>query len=266
MVPNGKNLIMTPDDRSQPATPAQDRSSAGAGKTPRSPPERPAAKVVVVVLVVAGLAGAYGVLSWSGALAEMMDSEALRKRVESLGLLGPISVIVLMSVAIVLNPIPSAPIALASGAAFGHLWGTVYVAIGAEAGALIAFGIARLVGYDVLHRWLGRHVSLGVLESQNALMAAVFLSRLLPFISFDIVSYAAGLTPLKLWRFAVATLAGIIPASFLLAHFGGELGSLDSERVIYAVVALGAVTGVPIVGKMVWDHYRKKPARGEDPL
>ena len=94
-------------------------------------------------------------------------------------------------------------------------------------------------------------------------MAVVFLSRLLPFISFDLVSYAAGLTPLKWWRFAVATMAGIIPASFLLAHFGGEMASLDSARVVEAVVALGALTALPIAGKLIWDRVRKKSVRTE---
>ncbi len=74
----------------------------------------------------------------------------------------------------------------------------------------------RLVGYEVLRRWLGKRLSLGSLTSQNALMAAVFASRLLPFLSFDLVSYAAGLTPLTSWRSALATLAGIILASFPL--------------------------------------------------
>jgi uncharacterized membrane protein YdjX (TVP38/TMEM64 family) len=91
-------------------------------------------------------------------------------------------------------------------------------------------------------------------------MAAVFASRLLPFISFDLVSYAAGLTPLTLWRFAVATLAGIIPASFLLAHFGGEMASADAYRIMLAVLALGAITLLPIAGKVLLDLYRKKRA------
>jgi uncharacterized membrane protein YdjX (TVP38/TMEM64 family) len=51
-------------------------------------------------------------------------------------------------------------------------------------------------------------------------MTIVFVSRLLPFISFDIVSYAAGLTRLAMWRFAVATLAGIVLTCPLLeGHF-----------------------------------------------
>ena len=92
-------------------------------------------------------------------------------------------------------------------------------------------------------------------------MAIVFVSRLLPFISFDLVSYAAGLTPLKTWRFAVATLAGIIPASFLLAHFGGELTSADPQRVAVAVLALGALTLIPVAYRL----YRKRGGRRHGP-
>jgi uncharacterized membrane protein YdjX (TVP38/TMEM64 family) len=218
------------------------------------------AKILIGVAVVATLLGAYGILAWTGALATITDGPTLERYVVELGMVGPLATIGLLAMAIVLNPIPSAPIALAAGAAYGHLWGTVYVVTGAEIGALIAFAIARSVGYEVLHRWLGKRLSLGSLASQNALMAAVFASRLLPFISFDLVSYAAGLTPLTLWRFALATLAGIIPASFLLAHFGGEMASADAYRIMLAVLALGAITLLPIAGKVLLDRYRKKRA------
>lgn len=216
-------------------------------------------KILIGVAVVAALLGVYGLLSTTGALTTITDGSTLARYVAQLGLFGPLAIIGLLATAIVLNPIPSAPIALAAGAAYGHLWGTVYVVIGAEAGAIIAFAIARLVGYEVLHGWLGKRLPLGSLTSQNALMAAVFASRLLPFISFDLVSYAAGLTPLAPWRFAVATLAGIIPASFLLTHFGGEMASADAHRITLAVLALGAVTLLPIAGKILLDRYRKKP-------
>jgi uncharacterized membrane protein YdjX (TVP38/TMEM64 family) len=218
------------------------------------------AKIVLGVAVVAALLGTYGLLSGTDALTAITDGPTLERYVIELGILGPLAIVALLAAAIVLNPIPSAPIALAAGAAYGHLWGTVYVVVGAEIGALIAFGIARLVGYEVLRRWLGSRLSLGSLASQNALMAAVFASRLLPFVSFDLVSYAAGLTPLTAWRFAVATLAGIIPASFLLAHFGGEMATADARRITVAVLALGAVTLVPIVAKLLFDRYRKQPA------
>ena len=91
----------------------------------------------------------------------------------------------------------------------------------------------------------------GLAGSQNFLMGAVFVSRLLPFISFDIVSYAAGLTSLSFSRFAIATFAGIIPASFLLAHFGSELVAGETDRILIAVVLLGVLAAMPFVYKLI---------------
>ncbi len=192
------------------------------------------------------LVAAYWLLHETGTLATIADGQALREFIVGLGLAGPFVVIGLMTLAILVSPIPSAPIALAAGAAYGHTWGTAYIVIGAELGALAAFGVGRLLGHDALHRWFGDRLPKTRLRSQGALMAIVFASRLLPFVSFDVVSYAAGLTTLTLWRFALATLAGILPASFLLAHFGGEMATGELDKILYAVLALGLLTGIPM--------------------
>lgn len=192
---------------------------------------------------------AYLLLRESGAMAYFTDPQALRSAVRDLGAAGPLGIIGLMMLAILVSPIPSAPIALAAGALYGHAWGTLYVLLGAEIGALGAFGIARLAGHELLRHWFGERLSLGWIGSQNALMAVVFASRLLPFVSFDIVSYAAGLTVLAWWRFALATLAGIVPASFLLAHFGAEMVEGEGERALVAALGLGVLVAIPLIVK-----------------
>ncbi len=88
-------------------------------------------------------------------------------------------------------------------------------------------------------------------------MATVFATRLMPFLSFDVFSYAAGLTPLATWRFAVATVAGIMPASFLLAHFGGELASTNGRGIVLTAFALGLVTAIPLFIKFALPRVRK---------
>lgn len=55
----------------------------------------------------------------------------------------------------------------------------------------------------MLRRTLGDRLEVGWLGSQNKLTAIVLVARLLPFVSFDLVSYAAGLTALNAWRFAL---------------------------------------------------------------
>ena len=98
-------------------------------------------------------------------------------------------------------------------------------------------------------------------QSQNALTAVVFATRLMPFLSFDVISYAAGLSPLKTWRFAVATLVGIVPASFVLAHFGDTMATGGARELFLTALILGLVTVVPIAWKITPPQYRARISR-----
>ena len=87
-------------------------------------------------------------------------------------------------------------------------------------------------------------------------MLVIFTSRLVPFISFDAVSYAAGLTPLTFWRFVVATLAGVIPTAYLITAFGGLLMASESGVVTLLLVLVSGVTLLPIVAKLLLTRRR----------
>jgi uncharacterized membrane protein YdjX (TVP38/TMEM64 family) len=188
------------------------------------------------------------VLGWSLGLHQVeMTGEAIENWIDVTGPWGALLIIGLMATAVVASPLPSAPIAVAAGTVYGHIFGTALVVVGAETGAIVAFLIARKLGRKALRRRFGDQLNMGLLGSQNALMLVVFASRLVPFVSFDLMSYAAGLTKLRLWRFSVATLAGILPASFVLAHLGGELASSSPVPAIFPVLGLGLITGLPIL-------------------
>lgn len=188
------------------------------------------------------------------------EREDLDRWIDAAGLLGPILVVAPITVAIVASPLPSAPIALAAGAAYGHTFGTLLVVLGAEFGALAAFLLARGLGRPFVERHFGQKTGPHFLGSQNTLTFLVFGSRLLPFLSFDMISYAAGLSKLHLWRFALATLAGIIPASFLLAHLGSEAMNGDARTATWTAVALGGFTALPLL-VAIWRERR--PTRKE---
>jgi uncharacterized membrane protein YdjX (TVP38/TMEM64 family) len=60
--------------------------------------------------------------------------EAVSDWLSGLGPWAPLMFVFLMATAVVVSPIPSVPLDIAAGLAFGLLWGTVYVLIGAEVG------------------------------------------------------------------------------------------------------------------------------------
>lgn len=216
-----------------------------------------------IILILGLLIAGYLLLENMGAKDLYLDMDLLILRIRELEIIGPLLVIGLMILAIVFNPLPSAPIALASGAVFGHSLGTVYIVIGAEIGAVIAFMIARLTGFQVVKNYLGTRWSLSRFTTQNYLMAIIFVSRLVPFLSFDLISYAAGLTPITLWRFALATLLGLIPASFLLAHFGEEMVEADFQTAGIFILVIGLITAVPILFKALSKNKNENEASGD---
>lgn len=243
---------MSTDGRAQ-----GDRHAAGSSE------QFPKRKIAIGATAVLVVVGTYWGLHQTGALAVLGDQQGLQDMIDRLGFWGPLAIIVLMAAAIVMSPIPSAPIGLAAGAAYGPLWGALYVVIGSTGGAVIAFAIARWFGYGAVRRWLkGRLSFLEGRHSQTTLMAIVFSSRLVPFISFDAVSYAAGLTPLAFWRFAVATLAGIVPISFAIAYFGESLVSANARWAAVAAVLVGGITLVPLVVQWARARRAKEPSTG----
>ena len=90
----------------------------------------------------------------------------------------------------------------------------------------------------------------------------VFVSRLVPFMSFDLMSYAAGLSAIKFWRFALATLLGLLPVSFALAYLGDETIKSDVDHTLMIILITGAVTLVPLVNLWRQPLPQRPPPQG----
>lgn len=136
------------------------------------------------------------------------------------GIWGPVFLTLMMVLAVVVGPIPTLPISAASGLAFGVVPGTFIAAAGALIGALIAFSLARLLGRDAVRRKLGDNPLFAADGSQHLLFWGVFLTRLIPVFSFALISYAAGITAINAWRFALASFVGMLPMTFVFAGLG----------------------------------------------
>jgi len=152
-----------------------------------------------------------------------LDPERIEAWLNDAGSLAPMLFMLIMAAAIVISPIPSLPLDIAGGAFFGPFWGTLYASVGALVGAMISFLIARALGRDLIARFLGGHINFCNECSDRLLIKIVFLSRLLPVISFDIVSYGAGLTKMSLSKFGLATYIGMLPLTFAYNYYGSIL-------------------------------------------
>lgn len=155
---------------------------------------------------------------------------------------------------IVAASLPGAAImTLAGGFLFGPLLGTVYVNLGATTGATAAFLVARYLLHDWVEAKFGNKLN-SVQEgiAKNA-FSYLLTTRLIPFIPFFIINLVSGLTRVSLVTYVTATAVGIIPASFVFAYAGRQLGTINSLKeiaspnVLIAFTLLGLLALIPIV-------------------
>jgi uncharacterized membrane protein YdjX (TVP38/TMEM64 family) len=171
-----------------------------------------------------------------------LSPETVRDAIRSWGSLAP----VIFIGAFVLRPLiffPSTLLFLAGGLAFGVGWGTAYAAVGGTLGAVIGFGIARVLGRDFVHENLG-DLPPGVQQGPWG-AGLVFLLNLVPIVPITAINYGAGLSGMDVLPFTLAVVAGLTPRAFAYSFFGHALLHLRSAEFAVAVALLLALLVAP---------------------
>ncbi|MGE3857648.1 MAG: TVP38/TMEM64 family protein [Dehalococcoidia bacterium] len=192
----------------------------------------------------------------------LIEPEAVRIHLEGYGVAAPLVFVAAIVAAIVIAPIPSIPLDIAGGLAFGWMWGAALTLAGDGIGALVAFTLARRLGRDRLRRRLSTDRTAYLDALEVALTPRTLLvMRLLPVFSFEWLSYAAGLTSMSGRRFLAVTMVGTLVPVVLLVGVGGLIATDPSAALaIFALLASSAI--IPLAW---WSlPARHSPQRVED--
>ena len=152
------------------------------------------------------------------------DFTVVRAFVESYGSYAAAVSFGLMILQSVAAPLPAFLITFANANLFGWWQGAILSWTSAMAGAALCFYIARVLGRDAAEK-LTNKAGLRQIDVffEKYGKNTILICRLLPFVSFDIVSYGAGLTSMPFWSFFVATGIGQLPATIVYSYVGGML-------------------------------------------
>lgn len=187
-----------------------------------------------------------------------LDLDSLKQYILSYGALAPIISFVLMLVQSVAAPLPAFLITFANAALFGWVWGAVLSWSSAMAGAALCFFIAKFLGRDVVERLTSKYAIDSIDEFfEKYGKYTILVCRLLPFISFDIVSYAAGLTSMKFLPFFIATGIGQLPATIVYSYVGGMLTG-GAKLFVTGLMILFALSVMIYMFKKIYNDKKSK--------
>ena len=154
---------------------------------------------------------------------------------------------------IVISVIPGQAFQFAAGYLYHFFPGLLFSLIGATLGTCVSFYLAKVLGKDAVHLFLGEEKTTYYLNRLNSRRAytIVFLIYLIPGIPKDIVSYAAGISEMKFKPFLAFSLVGRTPgmAGSLL------IGALYMKE---HFVLMGVIAALAVIAFILCLVFRKK--------
>jgi len=150
---------------------------------------------------------------------------------------------------------------LTGGFLFGTLEATVYVVIGATAGAVGIFLLARYAFYDFFHAKVGKTLHRMEKGFQDDALSYMLVLRLVPLFPFWLVNLVPALLGVKLRTYTIGTFFGIIPGAFVYASVGSGLGAVFDEgktpdlgiifspEILTPIIGLAALALIPVLYK-----------------
>lgn len=220
--------------------------------------------IVLIVAVLLAVVSVGTTMARSGLLDVVFDGSLssqeklahVKTFFESFGQAAPIAYVVVVAIEVIVAPIPGAMLYAPGGIVFGGFWGGLLSLTGNVVGAAVSCQLMRVFGGRINEKFLHKE-SVQKLEKRIADhgVLVIFLLRLNPLTSSDMVSYAAGLTPMPVWKLCLGTSLGMAPLCWVQAYTADHLLTAFPQ-LLYPLIVLCAVY-VVIVAIVMWRLLRK---------
>jgi uncharacterized membrane protein YdjX (TVP38/TMEM64 family) len=167
--------------------------------------------------------------------------DRLREFILSFGFWAPFISACLMIIQSVVLFLPAFPIFVVNALSFGVFWGLLLSWSSAVLGSLACFSIAKKLGRPAVQRLVNRvHLETADLALRKYEKYIILLFGFLPVISFDVISYASGLTLLTFWEFLPLVCLAQVPSALFYSVLVDKInrGILDAYWAIGGVLFL----------------------------
>lgn len=179
------------------------------------------------------------------------DKEKFKDYINSFGVMGFVIFILFEIVQVIIALIPGDLFHISAGFIYGMPLGFILAYVGEVLGALIAFGIAKFFGADIVKKLVSEKLIIKISKLINSAKGTlgILVLCLIPAIPKDVLIYVGGLTPVKPSRFLTVFLLSRIPDIFIKASGGSAIYSQDYKSLIIMGVAFLVLIGIGLLLK-----------------
>ena len=145
--------------------------------------------------------------------------------VYNLGIMGIILFLIIMAIQGLIVPLPSEIVLLATGIIWGWFLGGLFGIVGSMLAGILCFYISRKGGRPLVEKFVGsKTLNLADDLIKKYGIWTIIISRFIPFISFDVISYASGLVDIDFKKYTIGTFLGSTFRAFFYSVVGSLLG------------------------------------------
>lgn len=181
-----------------------------------------------------------------------VDIQAIKSYILSFGIWAPLISFMIMLFQSLIAPLPSFVVTFVNAGLFGWWKGALLSWCGTLSGAVMCFWIARFFGREVVARFTTKGALVRVDKFFDRYgKYAVLIARLIPFVSFDVVSYGAGLTAMRFWSFFWATAIGQLPVTIVYSYVGGMLTG-SAKTVVIGLLLMISIGVLILMLRRIW--------------
>lgn len=210
-------------------------------------------RIILLLIVTSGIVTAL-------IFRDQLSVQQLTGWVRQLGWLAPLVFIACYAIATVFF-LPGLLFTLAGGVLFGPLYGTLYNLVGATIGATLAFLTARYIAYDWVTQRTGNRLQQLVKGVEEEGWRFVAFVRLVPFIPFNLLNYALGLTRLRLSHYIITSFIFMAPggaAYTYLGYAGREVAGGGEDFIKKALLALAVIATIAFASRILMRVRRNR--------
>ena len=177
--------------------------------------------IVFIVLVLISLVVVYVVFFIDNTILYRFVVEIFVNHVYTLGFIGIFLFLAIMGIQGLIVPLPSEIVLLATGMIWGWFFGGIMGIIGSMGAALLCYYVSKLGGRPLAEKFVGEK-AFDIADDfiRKYGIKAIIITRFIPFIPFDVISYTSGLVDISLKKYLIGTLIGTIFRAFFYSTLG----------------------------------------------